>query len=83
MSFPDLTQIPYYALTLAFGAGGAYFLVKQSRKDVNGLGRKVNAEVKASARRYQNVTVALMLIAPEAQREKVAELLKDGGEGGS
>jgi hypothetical protein len=83
MSLPDLTQVPYYALTLAFGAGGAYFLVKQSRKDVNGLGRKMNAEIKASSLRHQNVAVALMLIAPEGQREKVAELLKDGAEGGS
>lgn len=70
-------QALYYALSLAFGAGGAYFLIKQSRKDVNGLGRKMNREISKSAARHQNVTVALMLLASEDKRDKIAELLKE------
>jgi hypothetical protein len=65
--------------SLAFGAGGAYFLIKQSRKDVNGLGSKVNAEVRKSATRHQNVTLALMLIASgdEEKAKRVADMLKE------
>jgi len=66
-----------YILALAFGAGGVYFLIKQSRKDVNGLGRKVSREMTRSAVRHQNVTLALMLLASEEQKQKIAELLKE------
>ena len=65
--------------SLAFGAGGAYFLIKQSRKDVNGLGSKVNAEVRTSATRHQNVTLALMLLASgdKEKAKQVADMLKE------
>ena len=65
--------------SLAFGAGGAYFLIKQSRKDVNGLGNKVNVEVRKSATRHQNVTLALMLLASgdEEKAKRVADMLKE------
>jgi hypothetical protein len=64
--------------TLAFGAGGAWFFIKQSRKDVNGLGAKVNAEIKTSARRHINIALALMLVAPtEEIRKKIADLLRE------
>jgi c-di-AMP phosphodiesterase-like protein len=81
MISPEFTgQILISAVSLAFGAGGAHFLIKQSRKDVNGLGRKVNKEISRSSTRHQNLTVALMLLAPEAQREKIADLLKENHE---
>lgn len=73
-------QALYYTLSLAFGAGGAYFLIKQSRKDVNGLGRKVNREISRSSARHQNITLALMLLAPEAQKEQIANLLRENHE---
>lgn len=63
---------------LAFGAGGAWFFIKQSRKDVNGLGAKVNHEIRQSARRHINLCLALMLTASdESERQKVADLLKE------
>ena len=74
---PSDATVLYYLMTLAFGAGGAYFLIKQSRKDVNGLGRKVNAEISRSARRHQNISVALMLLASDEQKEKIADLLRE------
>lgn len=70
----------YNLLSLAFGAGGAYFMIRQSRRDVTGLGRKVNREISRSAVRHQNLTVALMLMASEEQKEKLADLLKESHE---
>lgn len=58
-------------LGLAFGAGGAWFLIKQSRKDVNGLGRRLNQEVK----KLDNIIVAVMLITPDEDKKDVARLL--------
>ena len=58
-------------LGLAFGAGGAWFLIKQSRKDVNGLGRRLNQEVK----KLDNIIVALMLITPDEVKRDVAKIL--------
>lgn len=74
MTMPDMSQL----LSLAFGAGGAWFLIRQSRKDVNGLGSKVNAEVRQSARRHINIALCLMLLAPSDElRRKVSDLLKE------
>ena len=63
---------------LAFGAGGAWFFIKQSRKDVNGLGSKVRDHIDETNRRHINVCLALMLTAPDAAaREKIADLMKE------
>ncbi len=67
-------------LALAFGAGGAYFLLKQSRKDVNGLGQKVNRELSRSSTRHQNISLALMLLAGDERKGQVSELLKESHE---
>jgi adenine C2-methylase RlmN of 23S rRNA A2503 and tRNA A37 len=68
----------YHLLAFAFGAGGAWFLIRQSRKDVNGLGSKMNAEIKQATRQHLNVALALMLVAQnDDQREKIAALLKE------
>jgi hypothetical protein len=65
-------------LMVVFGAGGAWFFIKQSRKDVNGLGMKVNNEVRQSSRRHINIVLALMLVAPDdSARKKLADLLKE------
>jgi len=73
-------EVLYYLMALAFGAGGAYVLLKQSRKDVNGVGRKLNDELARSATRHHNVSLALMLLAGDEHREKVSELLKESHE---
>ena len=41
---------------LAFSAGGAFFLIKQSRKDVNRLGRKVLEGDERSTEKFQHQT---------------------------
>ncbi len=67
-------------LALAFGAGGAIFFLKQSRRDVNGLGKKIRGELSRSAVRHQNITLALMLLAGEEQKQEISELLKESRE---
>lgn len=67
-------------LALAFGAGGAFVLLKQSRKDVNGLGKKVSRELSRSSVRHQNISLALMLLADDDRKEQVTELLKESHE---
>jgi hypothetical protein len=80
---PENLSVLFHLLSLAFGAGGAYFLIKQSRKDVNAVGRKVNSEIRKSNSRHQNVTLALMSLASDApQRERIADLLKEVNEEG-
>ncbi len=64
-------------VTLAFGAGGAFFLLKHTKRDVNGLGQKVRGEMARTATRHQNITVALMLVAPEEHKAKIADLLRE------
>lgn len=72
------TSVLWTLLTVAFAAGGAWILLKQSRKDVNGLGRKMNREISDSLSRHQNVTLALMLLAKDdIERRTIAMLLRE------
>ena len=74
---PENISALLHLLSFAFGAGGAYFMIKQSRKDVNGLGRKVHGEIRKSSSRHQNITLALMTLATKEQQEKISDLLKE------
>jgi c-di-AMP phosphodiesterase-like protein len=82
MMAPDVIyELLSAAFGTAFGAGGAYFMIKQSRRDVNGLGRKMNSEIKRSQARWQNLSLALMTICTAEQRREIADLLKESPEG--
>lgn len=72
-----LAQIGYVLLGLAFGAGSVYFMILQGKRDVNGLGRKMNEEIKTSQRRHFNTSLALLCICNPEQRDKIARLLKE------
>lgn len=70
-----------FLLALAFAAGMYVTTVKRSKKDVNGLGTKVNRELARSQARHQNVTMALMLLAnSKEEKDRLAELLKESTE---
>ena len=75
---PEVIRLFVPILSLVFGAGGAWFFIKQSRKDVNGLGQKVNNEIAQTQRRHINVCLALMLLASDdATRNAIAAQLKE------
>lgn len=74
----NLGSVIFPLISIVFGAGGAYFLIQQSRKDVNGLGAKVNRDAKQSAIRHQNTTLALMLLADtDDKKQQIAEMLRE------
>ncbi len=64
-------------LTLAFAAGGAWFALKQSQKDVNGLGRKMGESITTANQRYLRTCLALMTVCPAEERAKLAEMLRE------
>ena len=59
-----LVELAIFVITLIFAAGGAWFLLKQTRRHVNGVGAKVN-----------RLVMALMLIVPEEQKKDIAQLI--------
>lgn len=72
-----------------FAAGGAWFALKQVRRDVNGLGTKVHrlaAEIadarrqseREADRRYMTLAIILLASAEERDRELLADRLLDG-----
>lgn len=63
--------------TMIFAAGGLYFTVQQGRRDINGIGRKVNTAVSRAERRYNRVSLALMYVCTEAQKKEVLQLLQE------
>jgi hypothetical protein len=65
-------------LMLAFAAGGAWALVKQLRKDLNGLGTKVNRQAAESDRKFQMIAiVALEQVQDSAARSQLATRILD------
>jgi hypothetical protein len=71
----ELAGFAAYMLALAFGAGSVYFMVVQGRKDNNGLGRKVNKMIEQNNARYHRITLAIMLVCDEHQKERIAKML--------
>jgi hypothetical protein len=79
---PDFAvRAGYLLLVLAFNAGGAYFVLRQIRKDLNGVGRKVRAIEAKQEDRYLALVVAYLLIAPAETRQFGAKILLEAGKG--
>lgn len=64
-------------LLWAFAAGGAWAVVKQMRKDLNGLGAKSNRIEQDSNRKFTALAILLMAAAPDEDRELLADRLLD------
>jgi hypothetical protein len=52
-------------VTFAFGAGGMYFLIRQVRNQLNGVGKKVG-----------KLQMVVLTFCPQEQREKIAGMLQ-------
>lgn len=52
-------------MSFSFGCGITYFTIKETRRNVNGLGFKVT-----------KIKEAIIIFAPDEVREKIAEYLK-------
>jgi uncharacterized membrane protein len=69
-------KIAIAAAQLCFFAGGAWMIVKNIRKDVNGLGKAFRDSVKLAERRHRVLIVAIIKSAPDAEsKDRAAELL--------
>jgi len=63
-------------LSFSFGAGGAMFLLKRVKSDVNGLGKLVREEGKENRERFERLEMALLLVSKnDPERRKIAEFL--------
>jgi hypothetical protein len=62
-------------LQLAFTAGGVYVVVKQTRRDLNGLGAKVGRVKEINDERYLAVCLAIMLLASDEKNVQIAAIL--------
>jgi hypothetical protein len=66
-------KIAIFVLTAVFSAGGAWFAVKQMRKDLNGIGGKVGRVQTESDRRFMILSIALLAMCEEKDRERIAD----------
>jgi hypothetical protein len=66
-------NVAVFLVGLIFAAGGASFRTARLAKDVNGIGRKVNALEKDD--RYARLSMAIFAIASEEQKKLVIECL--------
>src|ERR1700683_4396776 len=75
-----ITVAIFVAQTI-FSAGGLYFLIKQIRKDLNGMGMKLRSVDERSEDRYLTTTAAIMMIAPEDKKATLLGPLLTAGKG--
>jgi hypothetical protein len=74
----EWVQIAFAVAGMVFLTGGAYGLLKQTRRDLNGLGSRLAREREEAQKRDRKAVLAFMLLAPEDKRQQIAELLNDG-----
>ena len=67
--------------TIIFSAGGVYYAFKQSRRDLNGLGRKVRDNEQKTDERYLVTVVAALVICKPEDRKFLAEKFLEAGRG--
>ena len=81
--FADLTPKDYLDLAkLAALAGGAYVMLKQLRKDVNGLGKKVRDQRSVDEQRFFATALILLVQTDDRlQRWKIAQELLESNRG--
>jgi hypothetical protein len=51
--------------------------IKELKKDMNGIGRKVNDDETIAARRYHNISVAMVVCSPADKESEISSLLKE------
>jgi len=74
----NLVHVLIFVISTIFSAGAAWAIFKRQGRDINGIGRKVNQEQATAARRYHNISLAILISAPEAKESEISELLKEG-----
>jgi len=73
-----MTSLAIWIIGAIFGAGGAWFSLKQFRRDLNGIGSKATRLERLDNERFNAVCLALLASCPEEKRGTVAGILKIG-----
>lgn len=60
-------------LSLAFAAGGAWYAFKQVRRDLNGLGAKVNRQ----DAKFTTLAILLLADATDEKKDRLADRILD------
>jgi hypothetical protein len=68
-------QAIIWAVGVIFGAGGAWAALRQTRRDMNGIGTKTRLIEDKAADRYTAISFAILISAPEDKRLAVAQIL--------
>jgi hypothetical protein len=64
-----------FLLGIAFAAGAYAASARAARKQINGLGGRLNRVQEHANRRIDRVTLAMVHICPEARREELLKIL--------
>ncbi|MHB8666780.1 MAG: hypothetical protein ACYC7B_04570 [Burkholderiales bacterium] len=64
-----------FLLGLAFAAGGYVFALAAARKQINGLGARVNREAAAAQKRYTRMCLALSHACAPDRRDELLKIL--------
>jgi hypothetical protein len=72
-----VVHILIFVGTAIFSTGVAWGTLARVRKDVDGIGRKVNTGERVAARRYHNISLAVMQVAPPSKESEISQLLKE------
>ena len=73
----QVLSLLFSLLSLAFGLGGGWFLLHQNRRDLRGIGGKLSSEIARSSSRHQKLILALMSVATDDQKARVAGILNE------
>ena len=75
---PDaVVHILLVLISCIFTAGVTWAQFNRMRKDVDGIGRKVNKGETVAARRYHNCSLAILQAAPPEKENEISQLLKE------
>lgn len=72
-----LVHVLIFVAGLIFSAGIAWGTLARVRRDVDGIGRKVNEGERIAARRYHNCSLAILQAAPPEKESEISQLLKE------
>jgi hypothetical protein len=63
-----------YLLTLAvFGAGGAWAQFRRVKRDLNGMGKKLNDEIAQRRQQTADFRLLVLKLAPDGERDELIE----------
>ena len=77
MSESQIIGLIVLLVGLVFNAGGLVYSFQRLKKDVDGVGRKVNALERYRSERELKELIAFLLLCTDDNKEKIANLLRN------